>query len=69
MRERTAVGERRRPRRGALSPAEGCRGAFECPVAPRLSRHLPMVVPTAFGARDLSRTMARHQAGTGVQTP
>jgi Putative transposase len=49
-----------------------CRGVQrggECPVAPRLPRHLPMVVPTAFGARDLSFARARHQEGTGVQTP
>jgi hypothetical protein len=69
MRARPVVGERRRPRRGPGSPAEGCRGAFECPVAPCLPRHLPMVVPTAFGARDLSLARARHQEGTGVQTP
>jgi hypothetical protein len=69
MSERTAVGERRRPRRGPVSPAEGCRGGGECPVAPRLPRHLPLVVPTAFGARDLSFARARHQEGTGVQTP
>jgi hypothetical protein len=60
MRERTAVGERRRPRRGPASPAEGRRGVFECPIAPRRPRHLPLVVPTVFGARHLSLTRARH---------
>jgi hypothetical protein len=69
MRERTAVGEQRRPRWGPVSPTEWCRGAFACPVAPRLPRQLPMVVPTAFGARDWSLVMARYQEGIGVQTP
>jgi hypothetical protein len=69
MRARTAVGEWRRPRRGPVLPAEGCRGTFECPVAPRLSRRRPLVVPTALGVHDWSRAMARHQEGTGVHTP
>jgi hypothetical protein len=48
MRERTAVGERRRPRRGAVSPAEGCRGGVECRC-----RSTPAPTPADGGADRL----------------
>jgi hypothetical protein len=69
MRERTAVGDRRRTRQGPVCPAEGPSGALECPLAPRRPRHLPMVVPTAQPAGNLRLEMARYQVGLAIQAP
>ena len=69
MRERTVVGERRRTRQGSVCPAEGYRGAFACPFAPRLPQRLPISGPTAPGACDLRLERARGQRGIAIQAP
>jgi len=66
MSERTAVGARRRTRQGPVCPAEGCRGAFECPCASRLPRVLPISVPTVPRACDLRLEIARCQGGIPI---
>ncbi len=69
MRPRMAVGERRRTRQGSGCPAEGLRGALECPPAPRRPGRLPMVVLTVQPAGDVCRAMARSQVELAIQAP
>ena len=69
MKERMAVGDRRQIRQGAVCPAEGPRGALECPPAPRRGRRLPMVVPTVQPAGEVRLAMARYQVGLAIQAP
>jgi hypothetical protein len=69
MRERMAVGDRRRTRQGSVCPAEGLSGALECPPVPRRSRRLPMVVPTVQAAGDIGLAMARYQVELTIQAP
>jgi hypothetical protein len=69
MRARMAVGDRRPTRQGSVCPAEGYRGAVECPPAPRRPRRLPMVVPTVQPAGDVRLAMGRYQVGLAIQAP
>ena len=69
MRKRTAVGDRRRIRKGLVCPAGVRSGAFECLLVPRLPRRLPNLVATAQRAGDLRLEMARYQVGMAIQAP
>jgi hypothetical protein len=69
MRGTTAVADGRRRRRGPVWPSGGHLGPPVPPIAPILSRPLPFLVLTTHGVGDWTRNRARHQGGTGVQSP